>query len=54
MVNNMELTASEAKAYLVQLKKEKGKEKDVYIKYKDRHTSCTYILDTTRQGYTTG
>ena len=29
------------------------KEKDVYKKYKDRHISCTYILDNTRQGYNT-
>ena len=46
----MELTANDAEAYLVDgelilKKKEKKKEKDVYIKYKDKHISCIYILD---------
>ena len=52
----MELT-NEADAYLAggQLKKERKKrDKDVYIKYKEKHISCTYILDNTRQGYNTG
>ena len=49
----MELTVNEAEAYVVG-KKGGKEEKDVYLKYKDRHISCTYILDNTRQGYNTG
>ena len=46
------------KAYLVggQLEKQENKtkmEKGVYIKYKDRHISCKYILDNIIQGYNT-
>ena len=45
-MHHLELTAYEAEAYLVggQLKKKRKHEKDVYIKYKDRHISRTYII----------
>ena len=42
----MELTANEAEVG-GRLKKKKEKEKAVYIKYKDRHLSRTYMLDNT-------
>ena len=41
----MQLTANESEACLVGGQLKKKKEKDVCIKYKDRHISCTYILD---------
>ena len=57
MLNNVELTANEAEAYLIdgQLeKKAKEKGNHLYIKYQDRRIGCTYILDNTRQGSSTG